>query len=479
MCLQTSSLRPYQKWNWNGSEIVFDTSIPVTRKIIREQRTITKFPVDIREFITIENNTVIKSVINKICNTLTDNEKVKFYKNAKGNFDFRVRKCQEYLKNISYSDSKSSYDEWQFPEETLVMKSGDCEDLSFMLASLILSSGISDYCVRVAFGKVIKYVASGKDQHWDHAWVMYQNENGVWEILEPLLFVRHLTVKKTGTPRQEIKSGDDDIEYLPHYVFNRHHLWRVRSHDIVNRKNFRDYLTTQRDYFNKFNPGFATRVHNTIFHDALKGMPWFDLQRVIAASLFIDVNTLAYDPRDHFDFAYIDKGWERINDRLATKELEDFALAIHAIGDFYAHSYYGYFAFDAVTNKIPVYNPDNTISPDRLKYDFSTLGGLPGSKLTKCRPGTKTAEDLWAGKLISGQWYRWYASIPNEIKKNADFCTRRCLPDHDSVAVDSEKFDPAVHKLFKTPAEYKIQFDARKAAATEHIKMVYKQWKKV
>ncbi len=101
-------------------------------------------------------------------------------------------------------------------------------------------------------------------------------------------------------------------------------------------------------------------------------MPWFDLQKVIATSLIIDVNTIGYDPRDHFDFAFIDKGWERINERLATKSLVDFALAIYAIGDFYAHSFYSYFSFDPVVNKIPVYNPDIPISPDRLKYDFST-----------------------------------------------------------------------------------------------------------
>jgi hypothetical protein len=37
MCLQTSSVRQYQKWNRNGSEIVFNTTIPVTRKIFRDQ----------------------------------------------------------------------------------------------------------------------------------------------------------------------------------------------------------------------------------------------------------------------------------------------------------------------------------------------------------------------------------------------------------------------------------------------------------
>jgi hypothetical protein len=479
MCLQTSSIRPYQKWNWNGSEIVFDTSIPVSRKLTMGGKTITKFPVDIREFITIENNAVIKKALNKIISVLPSEEQVKFYKNEKSNFDFRVRKCQEYLKTIKYTDAKSNYDQWQFPEETLELKTGDCEDLAFLLASLILSCGISDYCVRVALGKVINYASPDKDQHWEHAWVMYQNENGVWEIIEPLLFARQAASSKPGTQQQVISSGQVDIEYLPHYVFNRHHLWRVRSFDTVTRKSFNNYLTSERNYFNKFNPGFAAQVHNTIFHDALKGMSWFDLQRVIATSLYIDVNTIAYDPRDHFDFAYIEKSWERINERLATKKLEDFALAIHTIGDFYAHTYYGYFAIDHVSKKIPVYNPGNPIIPSNLKYDFSTLGELPGCKLSKCKPGAKNAEELWSGKLISGQWYRWYASIPNDIQKHKDFCTRRCLPDHDSVAVDSEKFDPAKHKLFKTQTEYKIQFDARKTAATEHIKMVYKEWKKM
>lgn len=478
MCLQTSSIRPYQKWNWNGSEIVYDTSIPASRKLIRGKKTILKFPVDIREFISIENNAVIKSVIKKIIFDLSEDERLQFYKNEKGNFDFRVRKCQEYLKNIAYIDAKSNYDEWQFPEETLELKSGDCEDLAFTLASLILSSGISDYCVRVSLGKVINHGSTSKNQHWEHAWVMYQNENGVWEIIEPLLFTKQVTQQKTVSRPRAINPESIDIEYIPHYVFNRHHLWRVRSDDPVLRKKFKEYLKSERDYFNKFNPGFAAQVHNSIFHEALKGMPWLEMQIVIATSLYIDVNTIAYDPRDHFDFGYIDAGWERIKNRLSTKEITDFAKAIHAIGDFYAHSYYGYFAIDAATNKIPVYNPDKPLDPSGLKYDFSNQGDLPGCKLRKCRPGVKTPEELWTGKLISGQWYRWYASIPDDIQYTDDFCTRRCLPDHDTVAVDSTKFDPAKHKLFKTQTEYKKQFDARKAAATEHIKLVYKQWKK-
>ena len=474
MCLQTSSIRPYQKWNWNGSEIVYKTAIPTTRKLTKNKRTIYRFPVDIRQFITIENNAVVKDVIKDIIKHLSKKEQLKFLENKPTNFDFRVRQCQEYLNKMHYIDAKTRYDQWQFPEETIRLKSGDCEDFAFLLASLILSSGISDYCVRVAFGNVIQYDGEKEINNWEHTWVMYQNEQGVWEIIEPLLFVQHEQQKMPAVFETDKSFTPQDYEYMPHYVFNRNHLWRVRTWEKKNAKEFDDYLMSERKYFNKFNPGFAAGVHNTIFHAALKGMSWFDLQKVMATSLYIDVNTLAYDPRDHFDFAYIDEGWERVNDRLAQKSLEEFALAIHAISDFYAHSFYGYFAIDANGN-IPVYDPSNPMSTANLSYDFSKLGDLPGCKLNECSPGAANAEAVWNGQLISGQWYRWYASIPDDIQYRADFCTRRCLPDHDAVAVDSEKYK-SKHKLFDA-ATYQVQYKARVQAAITHISQVYEVWK--
>ena len=50
----------------------------------------------------------------------------------------------------------------------------------------------------------------------------------------------------------------------------------------------------------------------------------------------MDVNVLGYDPRDHFDFAYVPEGWQRVQKRLASGSITDFSLAAHAIGDFYA-----------------------------------------------------------------------------------------------------------------------------------------------
>lgn len=476
MCLHTSPVRPYQKWNWNGSEIVHDTAIPASRKLTRKNKIIKKFPVDIREFLTIENNAVISKLIGAMVKELPDDEQVKFYKNDKGNFDFRVRKCQEFMKHITYVDANSKYDEWQFPEETWELKSGDCEDVAFILASVLSGCNISDYCIRVALGKVINHAED--HQQWEHAWVMYQNEAGVWEIIEPLLFVKQaLTIKSKNSALKKFNPAALDIEYLPYYVFNKEHLWRVRNYDPVIKQDFTEYLISERNYFNKFNPGFAANVHNTIYHEALKEMSWVNRQVVIATSLYIDVNTVAYDPRDHFDFAYIDEGWQRVEKNLSTGKLTDFALAVHAIGDFYAHSYYGYFMLKTGKDKIPVYDPRKPLPAAALKYDFSALGELPGCDPSKWKKGTKSAEQLWQGKLISGQWWRWFAAIPDELQNSADFARRRCLPDHDAVAVDSQSYDPDKHKLFKTPEEYQRQYQARVNAAIEHIKQVYRVWK--
>ena len=94
------------------------------------------------------------------------------------------------------------------------------------------------------------------------------------------------------------------------------------------------------------------------------GGPISDLASVKHASFFVDVNVLAYDPRDHFDFAYLPEGWQRVNARLGTKSLRDFALAAHAIGDFYAHSLWGYYMFDPKNGSIPVYDKSKTPAID-------------------------------------------------------------------------------------------------------------------
>jgi hypothetical protein len=71
-----------------------------------------------------------------------------------GSFDFRARMVRAYVsEHIAYGKLDPN-NPWQFPEETLVLRSGLCEDRAFLLAGLMLAAGISSFNVRVALGDV-------------------------------------------------------------------------------------------------------------------------------------------------------------------------------------------------------------------------------------------------------------------------------------------------------------------------------------
>lgn len=77
-----------------------------------------------------------------------------------------IEACFNFVSlEVVYKKDKKSYgheEYWRFPRETLQRKSGDCEDTSFLLASLLLASGLQDEEVRVVLGKV---------DDRGHAWV--------------------------------------------------------------------------------------------------------------------------------------------------------------------------------------------------------------------------------------------------------------------------------------------------------------------
>ena len=80
--------------------------------------------------------------------------------------------------NIHYeydSDVYGADDYWQFPHETLALKTGDCEDQAFLLASLIRATGVEAEEIFVALGTV---------NNQGHAWVIMRTQLG-WRILEP------------------------------------------------------------------------------------------------------------------------------------------------------------------------------------------------------------------------------------------------------------------------------------------------------
>jgi hypothetical protein len=491
MCLAVSNVRSAAQWNWDGDFIVHNPIIPASRYIPGTKK---KYFVDIREFLTSEKNAVMKQAIGSIREDLPPAEKALFLSHERGSFDLRLRKVTSFItKNIKYRPGTRNMDEWMFPEETLAKESGDCEDRAFLLASMLISSGISSYMVRVALGKI--YRQSTKES-FDHVWVMYKNESGLWMLIEPQLYSARAQEHTTLLLKGKRRIPDETIEYIPYFVFNGDHMWGIKNNVV--KTSFESYLKG-RTFWNRFNPEFAAGVHNNIFDDALKKMAAEDLLYVKAVSLAMDVNPAIYDPRDHFDNGYIPESWKIINARLEEKTLDGLAHAAHTVADFYAHTSYAHFAKETSEGELTLYDSQNIDDlferpPDYGSEDFNLKDKDRFSvNDARCQMSREKAVDFWnKRKIISGRFAqpsdphqgfleKTFVYIPYALRHAPDFPPRTCLPHHDEIAVDKgikkgEKI-PDGHKLYTSPAEYSDQFRLRQTAAIDHIRVIYEEWK--
>ena len=494
MCLQISAVKPWDSWNWDGDEIVHRPIIPASRTIPNTKK---RYAIDIREFLTTAANAVVGETLGELIHGLSPSDQACFRSHSTGSFDFRADTILQSFSKLRYLHKANKAgrcpDAWLFPDETLAQGGGDCEDLAFLLAGLLLAAGISPYCVRVALGSLEITLENGKEETHDHCWVMYQNETAVWEILEPMNSVGSRPGKRAvSAARAQVQS----LEYVPHYVFNADHLWRIHSQDSDRNVAFADYCL-DREFWGKFDPSFAAGVHNSIFDQAIGGqVPAFGLSAIKRKSLWLDVNLLTYDPRDHFDNGYIPEGWDRINTRLAAfrennSDWGSFGAAAHAIGDFYAHSSYLHFAQlqDVAPNagRALIYATDvpfavpaqYTAAPFDLTSDAFSMN-------TELWTGTKAqAAQQCGGKLISGRYAQKYdpsatfwegfTGIPASLSQAADFKKRGALPHHNEIAVDDEK-PGSKHKLYSLASSgptdrnaYENQFRWRVNTAIRHI----------
>ena len=501
MCLQTSLIKPWDSWNWEGDEIVHRPIIPASRTIPNTKK---RYPIDIREFLTTTDNAVVGEKLGELVQRLLPSDQACFRSRSKGSFDFRADTILQSFSKLKYLRKANKVgrcpDAWLYPDETLTQGGGDCEDLAFLLAALLLAAGISRYCVRVALGSLHIRLANGKLQTHDHCWVMYQDESAAWEILEPM------TAVVSRSSKQGIKAVQSQVrslEYVPHYVFNADHLWQIHSRDFVRDLDFPDYCQ-DREFWGKFDPSFAAGVHNTIYDQALGSqIPASALSAIKRKSLWLDANILTYDPRDHFDNGYIPEGWDRVNARLAAFRQDNsdwgsFGAAVHAIGDFYAHSSYVHFAQlqnvasnsgQAVmyTPAVPlVASPEYTATPADPSLPSFDLTSDAFSMNPELWTGTKReAAQQWAGKLISGRYAQKYdpvatfwegfTGIPADLAQAPDFRNRGALPHHNEIAVDGSTM-ASRHKLYSPtssgPADrkaYANQFRWRVNTAIQHI----------
>lgn len=232
------------RYNWEGDLIIHDTAIEKKRFVIGRKQPIT---TDIREWISSEDNVIMKAVLCRL------REKHGLPSTRKpGDFDKRAMVVWKFVTgHVKYVYDTAEYkkaDFWLFPPETYQLGKGDCEDGSFLLGSLLISSGISPFCVRVVLGRA--YDKTGNPLG-GHCWTVYKNEKGRWCILESTL-----NAALPRMPEADILSREDSsFRYEPLYCFNGHHLWEIFRGAIAKTKGrgLKKYFTARKQKANMSN----------------------------------------------------------------------------------------------------------------------------------------------------------------------------------------------------------------------------------
>jgi hypothetical protein len=499
MCITRDRWQGLTRWNWDGDHVIHECIVPSSRRAIGSRRT---YDIDVREFLLTERNEVMRRTIHEDLRRhvarMPDGNWERFQSRARGAFDYRVTVIADFVaEHIAYPQKpakRPAEDPWQFPDETLVLETGDCEDRALLIASLLLASGISSFHIRVALGKLVV----GK-LHKDHAWVMYKSETGEWMPVDPPPAADRL---QAASRRQAAPT--EPPRYEPFFLFNDVHLWAVRrpDHDT----SLREWLGRE---WKRISPEFHGGVHLTIIERALRGVaPKLsrELEKMfhrpllgVFGPLVDDVDRMPYEPAWHFDNGYIDEGWDHVARQLALfradqTNVKAFAIAAHAIADFYAHSNFCHLAEAA-------FGP----TPRRFAMDQRPLGGLPTppdytkgdlrldglqfswNGVTTQGHSIAQAAAQWRGKLISGRYAQFGESpsnivdefflegpveIPKELTKAGDFWKRGILPHHDEIAVD-EPSRAGRHLLYKDKARYARQFVMRRDSAIEHVRAAF------
>ena len=512
MCFEPGNTRNLTKWNWDGDVIIQQPIVPSGRKVIGA-RSRKSYDIDVREFLASSRNAVMGRLLRiEIPHYIRQHggSVARFQARNPGCFDYRAAVVTNFVADTIAYQSGRGRDPWQFPDETLALKTGDCEDRAFLIASLLLASEVSPFNFRVAFGKMIV-----NNESHDHMWVMYKSERGVWSVIEPLRLGMSLAdehIPETGSADRQPPS----IEYMPHFLFNDSHLWAVRG--TADRGGLDYFLRRQ---WTRLNPKFAGEAHLSIIEQAIGGIPgapsWV-LKRLKRnfTRLFlvgpvidsIDLDILDYSPLDHFDNGYIAESWGQVALNLAAfrknnqSNLQYFARAAHAIADFYAHSSYVHFA-RLVSPETPqgcaeIYNPDLPAHlPNAPTYEPPSAFDLTDSRFSVnghlWSQGKAEAAKRWTNQILSGRYAQprdtqsgltnhlteGLTTIPASLRNAPGFADRGSLPHHNEIAVD-DAAPGSQHRLYSREKKddgdrmaFSNQFRWRKNTAILHIRKAF------
>ncbi|MEE9391021.1 MAG: transglutaminase domain-containing protein [Planctomycetota bacterium] len=517
MCFPGAVLRGIGRWNWDGDEILHRPIVSSSRTVLGQPKS-KYYDTDPRGFLSAQGNAVMAKAMNESVKEFmtscrrshfSGGDWEYFRARSEGSFDFKAEVLTAFVgETIKYKSRSGKRDPWLLPEETLHLGWGDCEDRALLLASLLSASGISEYNLRVALGRVESTPRKGRTRFDDHVWVMYKTEAGKWVLLEPAAH----NPKKAGRPLKRKLRADDirSAEYVPYFLFNSDHLW------CVNNNQFRhdESLLSTRKRWADLNPKFIGALHQTILNDALNHLVGEErrvldaLNRSFSRAFFFGpivdaADTASYDPIDHFDNGYVTEGWSRIESRLNAfrsdnRNIGSFGRAAHAIADFYAHSTWPHFARidrqGAFAPRAAIYDPLFTWAGQQYEADYSegTDFDLFGSTFSvnpthfKGSPSDRVA--LCQGKIISGRYAQRRDShgftesfiyIPNALERAPGFDDRGAYPHHEEIAVDSSDRE-AGHVLYSDHSDgphdrmsYANQLLWRTNSAKAHIRQAF------
>jgi hypothetical protein len=512
MCQSHRQLEHHHRYNWDGDKIIYRPVVAHVRAVTQTRK---RYDLDPRELLLNKHNSVVDRTLADARKALGRSHRYRFESRKPGSFDLQMRILREYIeRTVRYTQRGSIGRDWMFPDETLRMGQGDCEDRAILYAALALAAGVSAYNIRVVLGKIR---IPGTNTWRDHVWVNYKTEAGLWQRME-------LREYNRKTPAVAARPGtiSGDLEYVPIYAFNPDHLWYVENK--LQEDTFGEYVKNRR-FWKDYDPTFGYSTHQGIVQSAIAAtaftqkVPQTALDKCFYfrweatsddylqafAGMVADVDiTLNYRQELHFDNGRIGEAADRMLHNFGSGRLGDFATACHTLADFYAHTSFPYFAkpvsgsspgiqLAEFTGKkeSPVSDAELDRSPDYSVGEFclnrfsTNTNVFKGNNPATGNPLTKAdAIAFWQGKVISGRFGQHgdsksflerfqYAdeSLPNYVMCGA-------LPHHNEIAVDDRK-KPTNHVLYTDPKEFEAANQTRVNAAIRHTAQLFAQWKPV